>query len=128
MDTDEREDGPNGGRVAVGLVIVLVGIVMLIDRTGFADVHLIGRFWPFILILLGAVRMFDPPRRSGRRSRRSGGWLLWVGIWGLVSEFHVLGLDYATSWPLLVIGVGLGMVWRAFGDTRVDRDRPVQGS
>ena len=124
----DQEEPPNSGRVLVGLAIVAVGIIMLIDRMGFADIHLSGRFWPLILIGLGLIKMFDPPRRDGRRSRRSGGWLLWVGVWGLVSEFHVLGLDYATSWPLLVIGVGIGMVWRAFAEPRVPRDRSVQGS
>ena len=124
----DQEEPPNSGRVLVGLAIVAVGIIMLIDRMGFADIHLSGRFWPLILIGLGLIKMFDPPQRDGRRSRRSGGWLLWVGVWGLVSELHVLGLDYATSWPLLVIGVGIGMVWRAFAEPRVPRDRSVQGS
>ena len=124
----EQEERPNHGRILVGVAIVAVGLVMLIDRTGLADIHLSGRYWPFILIALGLARMFDPPRRDWRGSRRSGGWLLWVGAWGLVSEFHVLGLDYATSWPLLVIGVGIGMVWRACADPRGARDRFVQGS
>lgn len=127
QDIEERG---NSGRVVVGLVIVAVGVVMLIDRTGLADIslHLSGRFWPFILIALGIARLFDPPRRRhGRPSSRSGGWLLWIGLWGLVSEFHVLGLDYETSWPLLIIGVGLAMVWRAFGGPRQPDEQPVQG-
>lgn len=130
MDTLEREEGSDGGRIIVGVVIIALGTALLIDRTGLADIHLdIGRYWPLILIAMGLARFVDPPRRAGRRSRRSGGWLLWVGLWGLVSEFHVLGLDYATSWPLLVIGVGIGMVWRAFGEPRVTGDsHPVQRS
>lgn len=129
MDTQEREEGGNTGRIVVGLGIVLLGVVMLIDRTGLADIQLSRHFWPFILIALGLVRMVDPPRHHGRRSRRSGGWLLWIGLWGLVSEFHVLGLDYDTSWPLLVIGVGLGMVWRAYGAPSAACDsHPVQRS
>lgn len=117
----EQDERPNARRVVVGLIIVLVGLAMLADRNGFGDLQLSSRYWPFILILLGGARLFDPPRRHGRRS---GGGLLWVGIWGLVTEFHVFGFDYATSWPLLIIGVGVGIAWNAFGGR--ERDRPIQ--
>lgn len=124
----DSEDRGNSSRVIVGLVIVAIGVMMLVDRMGIADMSMFmwGRLWPFILIAMGIARMFDaPPRRPGRPSHRTGGWLLWVGVWGLVSEFQVFGLGYDTSWPLLVIGVGVAMVWRAFGH---DAERaPVQG-
>lgn len=130
MDTLEREEGSNGGRIGVGLVIIALGAALFIDRIGLMDMQLdLGRYWPFILIAMGLAKFADPPRRAGRRPRRSGAWLLWVGIWGLVSEFQVLGLDYSTSWPLLVIGVGIGMVWRAFDGPRVTGDsHPLQRS
>jgi hypothetical protein len=126
----DSEEGGNGGRVVAGLVIVVVGVAMLMDRTGIADMslHLSGRYWPVILIVLGLARLFDPPRRHGRPSYRSGGWLLWIGLWGLVSEFHAFGLDYDTSWPLLVIGAGLAMMWRALGGPEQPDGQPVQGS
>jgi hypothetical protein len=130
MDRHDREEGSDSGRVIVGLVIVALGTALLIERTGLADIHLdLGRYWPFILIVMGLARFADPPRRAGRGSRWSGGRLLWIGLWGLVSEFHVLGLDYATSWPLLVIGAGIGVVWRAFGEARMTGEsHPVQRS
>ena len=126
----ETEDRRNSGRVVAGLVIVAIGVVMFLDRTGLADisVHLSGRFWPFIPIALGLARMSESPRRSGdRRALRSGAWLLWVGAWGLVSEFHVLGLDYQTSWPLLVIGAGIGVVWRAVAESH-GAEQPLKGN
>ncbi len=118
QDEGER---PNGGRMAAGLIVVFVGLAMLADRNGFAHVHLSSRYWPLILILLGGARLSEPPRRNGRRS---GAWLLGVGVWGLLSEFHLLGFTYATSWPLLIIGAGLGIAWHAF--SRAERDRLVQ--
>jgi hypothetical protein len=130
METLERDEGSDSGRVVVGLVIIAIGTALFIDRTGLMDIRVdLGHYWPFILIVMGLARFADPPRRAGRRQRRSGGWLLWVGLWGLVSEFHVLGLDYGSSWPLLVIGAGIGMVCRAVSDPRVTGDsQPLQRS
>jgi hypothetical protein len=40
-------------------------------------------------------------------------WMLLLGSWGLVNEFHVYGLHYQNSWPLLIVLAGLNMVWRS---------------
>ena len=36
-----------------------------------------------------------------------------VGIWALISDWHVFGLTFGTSWPLLVMATGVMIVWRA---------------
>ena len=107
------------GRVFAGVIIIAVGVMLLADRIGISGIHLSGRYWPLLLVAFGFVRLFDPPtRRNGaRRSRWTGVWFIYLGFWGLVSEFHILGLDYNTSWPLLIVGAGLGIVWRAFEDS-----------
>jgi LiaF transmembrane domain len=95
-----------------GLVLILIGVMLALDRG-----WVLGSvsFWPFILLLIAAVKLIDPPLSPpGIRSRRAGAWLLLLGAWGVVNEFHVLGFDYDSSWPLLIIGIGLMMVWRAF--------------
>jgi hypothetical protein len=126
MDNPDSDHRRNGGLVFIGLVIILIGLALLGERTGFDGVHLSGHYWPLILIVLGAVKVLDPGRRGGRpRSRRGGVWLIYVGCWGLVNELHLFGFDYDTSWPLLIIGAGIIMVWRAFDNPcrRVDRVR-----
>jgi hypothetical protein len=107
------------GRVFAGLIIIAAGVMLLADRIGISGIHLSGRYWPLLLVAFGCVRLFDPPtRRNGaRRSRWTGVWFIYLGFWGLVSEFHVFGLDYNSSWPLLIVGAGLGIVWRAFEDS-----------
>ncbi len=52
---------------------------------------------------------------------RGGIWMIFIGIWGLLTEFQVFGLDYHTSWPLLIIGAGLKMVWRSLEGPGVRR-------
>lgn len=125
MDVEAGGPGhPRGGRVFVGLVVMAVGVMLLMDRMGRYDFHLTTRLWPFVLILLGASRLLSGPRH---RSRLTSLWLIWIGGWGLLTEFHVFGLDYDTSWPLLVVGVGLLIVGRSFEGPRVRGNRPQRG-
>jgi hypothetical protein len=115
-------------RILAGVVIILAGLSLLADRTGYHFQLLPGRLWPLILIAFGVVRLTDRGRPDGsRRSARSGAWFIFLGIWGLVSEFHLFGLDYNTSWPLLVVAAGVLIVWRAF-EHPGGCGRSVQGS
>ena len=118
MDDNDEPLGAHKGRVFAGLLIIAAGVVLLADRIGISGIHLSGRYWPLLLMAFGFMRLFDPPlRRNGRRrSRWTGAWFIYLGLWGFASEFHVLGLDYNTSWPLLIVGAGIGIIWRAFED------------
>ena len=111
--TDERDGGRSMVHLMTGLVLIVVGIAFMVDRITILDIE--GRWWPFILLVLGAVKFVAPSAsRRGIGSRRPGAWLLFIGLWGLVNEFYLFGLDYATSWPLMIVGVGIMIVWRAF--------------
>lgn len=116
MDNTEQTGSRSHGRVVVGLLIIAAGLVMLADQIGLSEVRVSGRFWPLFLIALGVVRLVDPPvHRNGRAgSRRTGAWFIYLGLWFLLNEFHVYEFDYQTSWPLLIVGAGIIMVWRAF--------------
>jgi hypothetical protein len=48
-------------------------------------------------------------RRGGMTS---GIWLIGLGVWMLVSQIHLWGLDYHNSWPLVVILSGVVMLMR----------------
>ena len=98
-----------------GVLIMAAGLLLLIQRHNLADVYLSSRLWPLFPLGLGLLRVIDPPQDSrGRvRSRRSGAWLVFLGCWGLVNEFHMYGFRYENSWPLMVIFAGLSMVWRS---------------
>jgi hypothetical protein len=110
----ERHESAAGTRVLFGLAIVLIGVAMLVERNATWGIQLNIRWWPLLLIFMGLARMAAPGERRGRtRSRRSGFWLLAIGAWGLISELELFGLDYSTSWPLVVVAFGMNMVWRS---------------
>jgi Domain of unknown function (DUF5668) len=105
----------NTGEIVVGVIIVGMGLLLLGDRYLDRDLPLMRSWWPLILIVMGAARLANGDSGpDGRpRSRRSGVWLILVGVWALVSDAHLFGLTFGTSWPLLIIVAGVMMVWRA---------------
>lgn len=126
------QDGNGGlrlGAIGGGLFLLTLGGAMFLDRTGLADIPVGRLVAPASLIILGTVmllgegvldcgrreRMPDGTTRMRVRTsgRLTGGlWFLGVGCWMLVSQLHVFGLDYATSWPLLIILSGVVILVR----------------
>jgi Domain of unknown function (DUF5668) len=128
MSTMEQTQEPAQARpdrhLLFGLALVVLGALMLADQLSLGELE---NSWPVFPIVFGIWKLIHPPP-SGRvmRSRRPGMWLLYIGAWGIVNEFHLFGLSYEKSWPLMIVGVGLMLVWRSFEGP--DRDcRPKEG-
>ena len=129
LDCKETEGGMRPGAVVGGAFLLVLGGTMFLDRSGLMDIsvrHLIG---PACLIVLGMLMLVgnggvvygrreklpDGTIQSNlkRRGGLTGGlWLTGVGCWMLVSQLHLFGLDYHTSWPLLIILSGIIMLVR----------------
>jgi hypothetical protein len=118
MSALPRHEGshPSGiERVTFGLIVMIGGVLLLLDRAGAVDIVVSTRWWPPPVLALGLARFIGPGMRTdGRpRSRAGGFWLVYIGFWGLANEYRTFGLEYATSWPLLMVGGGLSIVWDA---------------
>ena len=110
---------PRGGQVLLGLALMVLGLGFLLHRLDLWHIHLSTRYWPFILLFIGVARLLDGPFRTRRgRTLRGGVWMINIGLWGLISEFQLFGLNYGTSWPLLIVAVGLNIVWRSLEEPR----------
>ena len=108
------------GALAAGGILLAIGIALLVDPTGTVAIHPGRLIGPFIMIGLGASTLFTHGNcaaahtANGRDARRhergrstAGLWLIGLGCWMLVSHTHLFGLTFATSWPLLLIFMGL---------------------
>jgi hypothetical protein len=131
MDLQERPVRPfRPGAVVGGVVLLALGVGLLLERSGvFALHHVVA---PFVLIGLGAATMLgrgafacsvpgrhenDSARVETRRRRGPGGGLglILFGIWILISQNNLWGFTVQTSWPLLIVYMGVMMVvqgWR----------------
>jgi len=102
----------NPGLLVMGLLFIVGGLLLLGRVFGpFGFLPSIGQLWPLLLIGFGLARLLAPA--SGKRDPHSGLWFLMIGVWCAVSTWGLFGFSWATSWPLLVIGIGLLFVVEA---------------
>src|SRR3954451_12030511 len=112
------------GAVVAGLVVLAVGVAMLMNAAGLADIRIGRLVAPFVLIALGSAIMLEKAafvcarrdrdstiraraRVRQRRDSTGGVWLIGLGVWMLLSQTHMFGLSFHSSWPLLIIFAGL---------------------
>ena len=48
-------------------------------------------------------------------------WLITLGVWLQIARLKLFGLTFRTSWPLLLIALGAGIILRAFIDSLAKR-------
>jgi hypothetical protein len=97
-------------RVLLGAVLLLLGIAFLLHNFYVIDIGPVWRFWPLIIVALGLSRLLQAETPL---ERRRGFWWTFIGLWLFVSVAHVFGLSFHDSWPILLIGWGISLVWRA---------------
>jgi predicted tellurium resistance membrane protein TerC len=98
-------------QLGVGIFLLIVGVALLLENFNILNVGPVWRFWPVIIIAIGLGRLLDA-QVAGEYQKAF--WILFIGGWLLISELHVFGLHYGNSWPILLIGIGIGMLWKSF--------------
>jgi len=107
---EQRISHYHSGRFFLGFVLLAIGSVYLLDNMGFIYVHHISRYWPALFILFGLAKMMD---YDGHYYHGTGiGWIF-LGSWLLISMNGLFGLDFQNSWPILIVGWGVSMLWKA---------------
>lgn len=98
------------GRIFWGLLLVVLGVLFLLDRTGTLDFgDLVARFWPVIFILIGVSILLS----NNFRNAGSGLFFILFGAFFLLLRLRIF--DQAVwrfLWPLAIIAVGLWILLR----------------
>ncbi|MBV8546501.1 MAG: hypothetical protein JO093_20260 [Acidobacteria bacterium] len=115
MNNDKRSI--DGDQIFWGLFLVAVGSILLVGRLGIANPSwMIRHYWPLIVIVIGASKLFH------RRTIWGGLWLMTIGGWLQMVTLHIYGFTYGSSWPILLIVLGAGIVLRTIAESARRRD------
>lgn len=106
------------GKLALGIALVLVGILSFTNYMDLVDLREVWRFWPVLLIFIGVSSEVD----ALRQRKEGGGYILAaIGVWMLVANHRFFGLNHRTAFPLGIAVVGLGVILHALVDAPVTK-------
>lgn len=112
-------------QMIVGLIVATLGIVFLLDNLGYPAAKGALAYWPVILIVIGLSKVIQ-----ARNVPEAVGGSVWglIGTWILLNNLHVIDLSFwrgiRTFWPLILVGVGLSILWRALSERRDEGTPP----
>jgi LiaF transmembrane domain len=100
----------NFGRMFVGSVLIALGVLFFLGNFHLIYIEHFGQYWPALLIIFGLVKLSEGGVRAAHG--HGLGWIF-LGLWLLVSINGFWGLDFHNSWPLLIVGWGISILWKS---------------
>jgi predicted membrane protein len=114
----ENNNGARGAQsqVLLGVLVIAFGLLFLLDNLDIIDFKRALAFWPIAFIVAGAVKLFDTSSRNGHVI---GVALIGAGVLMIVQRLGFFHVSWQTVWPLLLIGLGGIVVYRALVGPRL---------
>lgn len=103
-----RRGSGSTATLVVGVVAIVAGVTLLLDRFGLINAGHVFRLWPLILIAVGLNSLIQ---NRCRGHIVGGGMLVLVGVLNLLFYFHYF--NWGQLWPVVIIGFGLLLIWEA---------------
>ena len=113
----------NTSSVVFGVIIVIVGVLFLLNSTGFADLSSVFQWWPMLIVLFGVWRLV------AHKFRRLFMPLLLIAI-GVILQLTQLdiGVDFGDLWPVILILIGIAVLAGGLRRRRWRRTQTVHGA
>jgi predicted membrane protein len=133
---DERKDKSSRGGVFVGIglrgkdgvrplpthwglfsggIIALIGLLILLDNLGLHAASHLYRFWPMILILIGAWNL------ACKSGRVFGVVMVILGVLFQLDTLGIAHFSWGELWPLAIIAVGALIMWSSLQARKVSK-------
>lgn len=88
-----------------GLVLVVIGTAILLDHMGVVPADRLWKYWPVLLILVGAVQFVESCNRLFSVM------LMLVGTLFLLGNLGYVRFSWSELWPVILIVLGVAMIW-----------------
>jgi predicted membrane protein len=95
------------GPVIGGIVFIVIGLVLMLEKVGWLPPGFALHFWPTIFIVIGLVKV------AYAGGRPTGAVLIGLGVLLQLNELGITHLHFWDLWPILIIVAGLAMLWQA---------------
>ena len=105
-------------QVLMGVLVIAVGLLFLLDNLDIIDVHDALAFWPLVFIFAGVAKLLDTSSPNGYLVGLAG---IGVGVVMILQRLGIIYFSWRAAWPLILIGVGLMVVYRATTGQRTAR-------
>lgn len=106
MDPETKARVDRGPLIG-GLVCIVVGTFLLLEKLGLLPTGLILHFWPSIFILIGLIKIIVSDGRP------IGAALIAVGVFLQLHEIGLIRVNFWELWPVFIIIAGVAMLWQA---------------
>lgn len=89
----------------IGAALAIGGVILLLDQMHLIHWHIdLWDVWPLLFVVWGVSNLGDPDER------RSGFWLIGVGLYLTVAQLRLWGLNYGEAWPIVLVVGGIGIL------------------
>ena len=96
-----------------GLLIMLAGGALLLDRFDVVDATYVFRLWPLALVAFGVMHF----TRGARQHRFWGVFWIFTGTWLLLRSFNLIELGFWELFlPIMLIGLGVSLMMRTLSE------------
>lgn len=97
-------------QMVLGVLVVVIGLLFLVDNLGWIHLDFRRLLVPTVLLLAGVLKLTHARSNSGNVI---GVVLVCVGSIGVLRGIGFLDFDWRDIWPVMLIIVGIGIVYKA---------------
>ena len=98
-------------QVLWGLLLIVIGAVVLLDRLHYIDAQDYWHYAPLLLVVVGIGQTIGYP---SPKEFSSGLWTVFTGLWLFAVLENAFGLTFRNSWPLFILMWGVKLVLDPF--------------
>lgn len=114
----------NNGTLVAGIIVLAIGTLFLARNLGLINIDIARYLFNYYswMLYVGAILLFS------RESKILGGIFLGLGITFLLSDMgYIPNISIRVLWPLIVIGVGTNLLYKALRG-RVPDGEPIEAN